>query len=107
MSFIIIFTMCASKKEAALIARVLLERRLVACANIIDGVKSRFWWKGTLDRARETLLMVKTTKSSFTRVEKAIKRLHSYEVPEIIALPVIAGSREYLGWIRKETRKIL
>jgi len=104
MEYIVILTTCASKREALRIAEGLLKARLVACANIMDTIDSRFWWKGKIDRAREALLVLKTAKSEFGRVEKAIKRLHSYEVPEIIALPVIGGSRKYLEWIRRETR---
>jgi periplasmic divalent cation tolerance protein len=93
--------MCASKKEARAIAGSLLKKKLVACANIIGAVSSEFWWRGKIDKAAETLLLMKTVKSNFRRIESEVKRLHSYEVPEIIALPVIAGSEDYLGWIRK------
>ena len=99
MKYIVMFVTSSSKKEAERIAGCLLKGRLVACANIIGPVESRFWWKGKIDRVKEALLILKTTKANFARVEKTIKRLHSYEVPEIIALPVVAGSREYLGWI--------
>jgi periplasmic divalent cation tolerance protein len=73
---------------------------LVACANIIFGVESRFWWKGRINKAKETLLILKTRRENFKRVEKEIKRIHSYEVPEIIALPIVAGSKSYLEWLK-------
>ena len=99
MRYLTVLTTCSSKKEARRIASSVLKARLAACANIIDSVESRFWWKGRIDCAKEALLILKTTKGNFAQLERLIKRLHSYEVPEIIALPIIAGSREYLDWI--------
>jgi len=101
---IAIFVTCPSMKEAEAIADALLSERIVACANIISGVRSNFWWKGRIDSADETLLVLKTTKKNFTKAEKAVKRLHSYDVPEIIALPIAAGSRAYLDWIDKSVK---
>jgi len=100
----IILIACQSRKEADIIAASLLKKRLAACANIILGVNSNFWWDGKIDKAREVLLMLKTRRGNFKRIEKEVRRLHSYEVPEIIAIPIIAGSKDYLGWIEKETR---
>ena len=93
---------CPSRKEADLIALTLLKKRLVACANVIPSVNSRFWWNGKLDRAGEVLVTMKTRRLNFSSVEKEVKRLHSYEVPEMIAVPIIAGSKDYLGWIARE-----
>ncbi len=101
MSYIIIFTTCASKKEAIAIAAGLLKKRLVGCANILDSVDSRFWWKGRIDRAKEVLVTMKARRADFSEIERTIKRLHSYEVPEIIALPIVAGSKDYLAWINE------
>ena len=98
-NYIVIFTTCASAKEAKDIAGALLEGRLVACANIVSPVESRFWWKGKKDSAKEALLILKARKANFSKIEKAIRRIHSYSVPEIIALPVVSGSRDYLKWI--------
>jgi periplasmic divalent cation tolerance protein len=98
-SSIIVMVMCASREEARNIAGRLLKKRFVACANISSGIASKFWWKGKIDTAAETLLMMKTLKANFKKVEAEVKRFHSYEVPEIIAMPIIAGSREYLNWI--------
>jgi len=102
--FVIIMVMCATRGEAKKIAGSVLKKRLAACANIMGGVESRFWWKGSLDKAGETLLMMKTKKANFKKIEREVKKLHSYEVPEIIAVPIIAGSKDYLDWIRKSTR---
>lgn len=101
--YIVIFVTCASKKEASTIAKKLLSERLIACANIIEGVKSLFRWKGKVEKAKETLLVIKTVKMNFEKVKERIKRLHSYEVPEIVALPIIGGEGNYLNWIDKST----
>ena len=96
---IVILITTKDKKEAEKIARGLLEAKLIACANIIDGVRSLFWWQGKIDSSQEVLLILKTKKTLFKKVEKKVKSLHSYETPEIIALPLIAGSQDYLKWI--------
>lgn len=97
--FITIFVTCGSKKEAKRIVNSLLKKRIVACANIIDGIESRFWWRGKIDRAKEALVILKTTKKNFKALEQEVRRVHSYEVPEIIAMPIAAGSKKYLKWI--------
>ncbi len=97
--FVIIMVTCASAKEARRIANCVLAKRLAACANIVDGVGSKFWWKGKVASAKETLVMMKTSKANFKKIENEVKKLHSYEVPEIIAVPIVAGSKEYLKWI--------
>lgn len=98
---VIIMVTCVSVKEARKIAGSILSKRLAACANIISGVESRFWWKGRLDRALEAIIMMKTLESNFKKIETEVQRLHSYEVPEIIAIPIAAGSRDYLDWISR------
>ena len=70
----------------------------------MDGIESRFWWKGKIDRANETLLIVKTKKANFKKIEAEVKKMHSYEVPEIIAVPIAAGSKDYLDWIEDSTK---
>jgi periplasmic divalent cation tolerance protein len=94
-----ILVTAGSRAEARRLARALLEQRLVACANIVPGIESHYWWKGKLDHAREWLLVMKTRRDRFRAVELAVKRLHSYQVPEIIALPLAAGQADYLRWI--------
>ena len=98
---VIIMVTCASREEARRIAGRLLEKRLVACANILPKIESRFWWKGKLDSAAELLVTMKTVRSNFKKIEAEIKRVHSYEVPEIIAVPIVLGSRDYLDWISR------
>ncbi len=102
--FVIIMVTCDSREEARKIANRLLAKRLVACANILSGVESKFWWERKIDSAVETLLIMKTKKSNFKKIENEVKKLHSYEVPEIIAIPVVAGSRDYLNWIEESVR---
>ena len=102
--YLVVFISAGSKEEAAKIASRLLKEKLAACVNIVKGVDSHFWWQGRLDKAKESLLIIKTRKSLFARLVKKVKSLHSYEVPEIIALPVISGHKPYLDWIDESTR---
>lgn len=98
-NFVVILVTCASKKEAEGVAGSLLKKRLIACANIISGVQSKFWWHGRIDKAKEVLIIIKAKASNFKIIEKEVKRVHSYKVAEIIALPIVKGSRDYLKWI--------
>ncbi|KPK41775.1 MAG: hypothetical protein AMJ78_04610 [Omnitrophica WOR_2 bacterium SM23_29] len=100
MDNLIIFITASSKREAKKIATNLVGKRLVACVNIVPGVESIFTWKGKFEVAKETLLIAKTKAALFTKVEKAVKKMHSYECPEIIAFPITKGNRDYLKWIR-------
>jgi periplasmic divalent cation tolerance protein len=87
-----------------LIAQALLKNKLAACVNIIDKIESFFWWQGKIDCAEEALLLVKSKKSKLPKIIKLVKSLHSYSVPEIIALPIIAGEKKYLKWIDESLR---
>ncbi len=91
------------KTEAGRIGEELISRKLAACVNIVSPVTSLFRWDNKLDRADEALLIIKTRKALFKRLEKAVKSAHSYDVPEIIALPIIAGSKPYLDWVKTST----
>ena len=95
----VIFVTAPDKKQARQIANKLIKTKLAACVNIIPGVESLFSWKGKIDSAKELLLIIKSEKSKLPKIIKTVKSLHSYEVPEIIALPIIAGNKEYLSWI--------
>lgn len=98
----IVLVTCGTLKEGRRIARALVEKRLAACVNIaLTPVESIYTWKGKMKRSREFLLIIKTTAKSLSELEKEIKRLHSYDVPEFLALPVVAGSKEYLAWLDK------
>jgi periplasmic divalent cation tolerance protein len=95
---------CPSIAEARRIGRSLVEKRLAACANILAGVESIYRWKGKVERAREVLVVMKTTAALLRELEREVKRRHSYEVPEFVALPIVAGSQEYLEWVGKSVQ---
>lgn len=97
---VVVLVTCSSVKEADKISEILLGKKLAACVNILPGVRSKFRWKGKIEKAKEIMLMAKTRRASFAAIEKEVKRIHSYEVPEIIALPIVVGSKRYLDWIR-------
>ncbi|HUK52416.1 MAG TPA: divalent-cation tolerance protein CutA [Candidatus Binatia bacterium] len=101
----VVLLTCGSEEEASRIARALVEERLAACVNIVDTpVRSVYRWKGRVERAVEHLLLVKTRRGRLKALEAAVKRLHSYETPEIIALPVAEGSGQYLAWVEECVR---
>ncbi len=93
----------SSEEEAKKIARVLVEKKLAACVNIVKEVQSVFRWKGELSEENEVLLIIKTKSRQFKNLEDEVKKLHSYDVPEIIALPIVSGSKGYLFWLDSET----
>src|SRR5271156_67254 len=97
---ILVLVTCGSRSEARKIARSLVGQRLAACVSeMAVPVASTYRWKGKVESAEEVLLRIKTSKRRFAAVRDAVRKLHSYEVPEIIALPIAAGSRAYLDWI--------
>ena len=98
-NYIVILITAKDKKEAQKIAQGLLEAKLIACANIVDGIQSLFWWQGKIDSSKEVLLVLKTKKILFKKISAKVKSLHSYQTPEIIALPIFDGSKDYLDWI--------
>lgn len=98
-----VLVMASSEEEAKKIANVLVEKKIAACVNIVKDVQSVFRWKGKQSQENEVLLIIKTKGKQFKDVEAEVKNLHSYEVPEIIALPIIAGSKDYLFWVDSET----
>ncbi len=101
---IIVLITAGSEEEAHKIAESVVNEKKAACVNIVPGVDSLFWWEGKLDSARESLLLVKTKASLFPEIVEMVKRMHRYEVPEIIALPVIGGSEDYLKWLDSACR---
>jgi periplasmic divalent cation tolerance protein len=101
---IVVLITAGSEEEARKIARLLVKEKKAACVNIVPGVDSLFRWKGKIDSARETLLLAKTRASLFPQIISLVKEVHSYEVPEIIALPIIGGSEDYLRWLDSACR---
>jgi periplasmic divalent cation tolerance protein len=95
-------TAVGSSEEAERIATALVERRLAACAQIVGSVRSFYRWQGNVERADEWLCRAKTTRSRYDAVEAAIRELHSYDCPEIIATPIVAGSAAYLQWLSEQ-----
>lgn len=97
----VVLVTCGTRAEARRIARTIVSKRLAACVNIIwSPVESFYILKGKQEKAREFLLVIKTTAARLPQLEKEVKRLHSYDVPEFIALPIRAGSSEYLSWLQ-------
>jgi periplasmic divalent cation tolerance protein len=106
MEAIIVLITAGSEEEAARIGSALLEARMVACVNRVSGVRSDFWWHGVTESAEEVLLMAKTRRDLWPQVLETVRRLHSYEVFEAIALPVIEGNPDYLQWIQESTQPL-
>jgi periplasmic divalent cation tolerance protein len=100
--YLLVSVMCP-KSSAERITREVLKRRLAACVTTMDGVHSTYWWKGRLDSGEESLLLIKTRSELFDRLKRTVKRIHPYEIPEVVAFRVDRGNREYLDWISKET----
>ena len=105
-TYIQISTTTETKEGAQKIARYLVEQKLAACVQISGPIKSTYRWKGKVETSKEYLCLIKTRATLFKKVEAAIKKLHPYETPEIIAVPIIKGSREYLNWLNDETENL-
>ena len=103
--FVVLVT-CSSTAEARRIARAVVDARLAACVNILPGAVTSFYlWKGKVESARERLLLIKTSRKRLAKLRAAIERLHTYDVPEFIALPIAAGSPKYLAWLEESLEK--
>lgn len=100
---LIVLMTAPNRKEATRIARSLVMERLAACVNIVPEVTSIFHWEGRVQKGREVLLILKTTSRRYPALEKTIRSIHSYQVPEIVAVPVERGLDQYLEWVREET----
>jgi periplasmic divalent cation tolerance protein len=103
--YIQITTVTANQKEAENIAQSLLETRLAGCIQIYGPISSTYWWQGTIESAQEWLCQIKTSRQLYPQIEAIIRSLHSYKVPEILALPVIDGNPDYLKWLDGELVK--
>ena len=99
---IVVFITVADDEEARLISRVLLEQRKAVCVNIVPEVSSLFWWQDSIDSAQESLLVVKTRAVLLNEIVQLVKEIHSNDVPEIIALPIVGGNKDYLEWVDNE-----
>jgi len=104
--YVVVIVTVANREEAEKIVRSLLEERLIACANIVGPISSIFWWEGKIDEAREFLVFMKSHENHFERLSEKVAEIHSYEVPEIIALPIIKGSPPYLKWLNASLQPV-
>jgi periplasmic divalent cation tolerance protein len=100
---IVVMVTCGNSAEAEAIAEALLEDKLVACVNIAGRIRSLFHWQGAIARESESLLLMKTRPECFERLSRRVRELHSYDVPEVIAMPIMVGNPDYLAWIREST----
>ena len=100
------FVTASSYEEANKLSSLVIENKLAACATIVENVRSLFRWEGKVNSEKESLLILKTTAGRFTDLEKLVKKHHSYEVPEVIAFPIVMGSEDYLKWVRKENSEV-
>lgn len=99
---LMVFVTVPGLKDGNRISKEILTSRLAACVTVIPGVRSMYWWEGRIARAKEAMLVVKTTRPQYRRLERKILELHSYEVPEIVAIPLVAGLTQYIEWVKGE-----
>jgi len=103
-NFLQVLTTTESRADAEKIARALVERRLAGCVQLIGPIHSTYWWQGVVETAEEYLCLVKSNRDAYPALEAAIQELHPYETPEIVAVPIEAGSAAYLSWLEGELR---
>lgn len=96
---IVVLNTCANQEEAERIARRLVEEHVAACVNVVAGVRSFYRWQGAIESSEEWLLVIKTTREKFDALRTTLEKAHSYDIPEIVALPIVEGSTNYLNWI--------
>jgi periplasmic divalent cation tolerance protein len=101
---VIVFSTCATRDEAERIAKAIVEDGLAACVQLLPPMRSVYRWQGAVQQSEEILLLIKTTETRFPQLENRIEELHSYDTPEIIAVPVIAGAQKYLTWLQDATQ---
>ena len=100
MSYLIVFMTVSNREEAEKIVYALLKEKLIACANIVESVSSFFWWQKSIESEEEAMVIMKSSELLFEKLQKRITELHSYDVPEIVALPIVAASPDYLDWLK-------
>jgi periplasmic divalent cation tolerance protein len=96
---IVVLSTCATEEEAGKIARVLLEARVAACVTIVPGARSVYRWQGAVESAAECLLIIKSSRQLFDALSAALQKAHSYQVPEVLALPIVEGAPNYMNWL--------
>ena len=105
MSHIVVFVTVGNREEASHLARVLVEERLAACVNLLPAMASTYWWRGQIEQADEVLLVMKTRQDLLEQLTARVRELHSYTVPEVIAVPIVGGNPDYLAWIDESIRR--
>ena len=98
-----VYVTCKDREQARAIGKTVVRERLAACANLFDGMESIYWWEGEVEVASECVLILKTTELLVERLVDAVKAAHSYDVPCVVALPIVAGNQDYLDWLCRET----
>ena len=98
--FAVVLVTAPDAKTARMLARAALQARLVACANLMAGIQSHYWWKGKIENAPETLILFKTTKANLAALEKLVLERHPYDTPEFVVLPIGRGNKRYLDWLK-------
>jgi len=101
---IVVFSTCSTPEEAAKIARKLIDERLAACVNVAPRVRSFYRWKGAIEEADECMLVIKSSRDLFERLRLELEKVHTYEVPEVVAVPVVDGAPNYLNWVDAELK---
>lgn len=99
-----VFTTTETKDEAQAIARALVEKRLAACVQVVGPISSTYWWEGEVETAEEYLCLIKASSALYDELETAVKEIHPYDTPEILAMPVAAGNADYLKWLQEELK---
>lgn len=103
--YIQVITTTEKKEDAEKITRVLIEKRLAGCIQIIGPITSTYWWKNNMEKAEEWLCFIKSKRNLYKEIETCIKEIHPYETPEIISLPIVEGNKNYLKWLNGELKK--
>jgi periplasmic divalent cation tolerance protein len=103
-SYVVVIIATSTQEEAEKIGKILVEEKLAASANIIPSIKSFFFWKGEFHNISESILLFNTRSDLFAKIQERVRELHSYELPEVIALPILAGSSDFLAWIKENTQ---
>jgi len=102
---IVVLSTCANEEEGEKLARLLLDQNLAACVNVVPGLRSYYHWKGAIESAAECLLLIKTSRELFEDLRTALETAHAYEIPEVVALPIVDVSESYLVWLEQHLRR--
>lgn len=102
---VFVYVTAADREAALALGRALVEERLAACANVIDGMESIYWWQGKLEQAREAVVILKTRAGLVAALTERVRALHDYDCPCVVALPIVGGNPDYLSWIAAETER--